>query len=243
MCTGEGSFQLGVVGGMGPRATVAFLDAFLQHYVGCKDSEVPRMLVDFQTQLPSRSRHVLFGEPSPAEEIVQACTQLVNLGMDAIAIPCNSACALLPRSFFEDGVILNIIDATVEAVVSDSSPRICRALVLGGPVVAKTSVYVERFAKSEWDAVCPSGGDQGALEVIIESIKRQGQTSENTKVLTHLIDKLVGKNECSVVVLACTELEMIPLTGLENPHRIVSSTTALAERCYQLSKEFGEARA
>jgi aspartate racemase len=227
---------VGILGGMGPRATVVFLQELINQYRGRRDSEIPRIVVDFQTQLPSRSRHVLYGEASPVSALKLASERLIEMGATFVAIPCNSACALMPQEFFERGENLNIIDSVVAELcqhfVSDFSLRV---LILAGPATVKLDAYGLRLSQHNWQAHYLDKAEQIKLENLIERIKLFGTTEDLLGVLQQIVSDFQTHSTVDVIVLACTELEELPYRKLTSDVPIVGSSHSLVKSCYKLA--------
>lgn len=227
---------IGVLGGMGPRATVVFLQKLVDRYRGRQDSDVPRLIVDFQTRIPSRSRHVLFGEASPVSALKFASDGIVALGADFVAIPCNSACALLPIEFFRSGVNLNIIDIAINDVRQQvGSNNLTRVLILAGPATIRLNTYGEKLRQANCSAQYPDEAVQLRIEGFIDRIKRFGQSEEVLNSLQEIVSEIYAQSPFDAVILACTELEELPYEQLLSPVPIISSSKSLVEYCFTIA--------
>ena len=82
---------IGILGGMGPYATLMFLKNILSLTKADKDSDHIRTITDSNIDIPSRSRAILFNEVSPLNGMIDSCKKLKNYPVDAIYVPCNSA--------------------------------------------------------------------------------------------------------------------------------------------------------
>jgi hypothetical protein len=82
--------RIGILGGMGPYATVIFMKNILDMTDAEKDWEHIHTIVDNNTKIPSRSRAILFNETSPLDGMLESCKKLESYTVDTIVIPCNS---------------------------------------------------------------------------------------------------------------------------------------------------------
>ena len=82
---------VGILGGMGPFATVDFYKQILLATHAKKDWEHLRILIDSNVKIPSRTRAILYGEESPAPAMVKSINNLTRIGADFVVVPCNSA--------------------------------------------------------------------------------------------------------------------------------------------------------
>ena len=76
---------------MGPHASNKFMDLIYSHKKLKKDHLYPRIILDSNTKIPSRSRALIFNEKSPVNEMIKSANKLYQFGVNAIAIPCNTA--------------------------------------------------------------------------------------------------------------------------------------------------------
>ena len=86
---------LGVVGGVGPSATVDFLDKIIRNTPASRDQDHIRMIVDHDPTIPDRTAYLLGEGPDPTASLEAACKRLEAYGAGLIAIPCNTAHAFI----------------------------------------------------------------------------------------------------------------------------------------------------
>ena len=83
--------RIGVLGGLGPAATVDFLDQLVRLTPARRDQDHLPVLAAFLTQVPDRSAAILGQGPDPLPALLEGIALLNHTGVDLIAIPCNSA--------------------------------------------------------------------------------------------------------------------------------------------------------
>jgi len=218
---------VGVLGGMGPYATVAFFKCILHNTPAQKDWEHVRLVIDNHTKIPSRTRHLLYGEASPVEEMRAACLQLQGYPIDAIALPCNSAAHFL--QFFERDIdipIFNICAAT-SAKLKSMRPNAGRVLVLGSHVTYRMQTYRQFLEVQNMSLEMHTEGEQEKVVELIERIKLDGCCKDPVAVES-LIRHLVKCHNADAVILGCTELTHV--LGIKVDATLVDSTEALAQQ-------------
>ena len=189
---------LGILGGMGPYATVFFLKRILKNTPIKKDIDHFRVLVDNQVKIPSRTRAVLFNEESPVPEIIKSINNLAQIGADLVLLPCNSV------HFFYDDVIkhikipwINMLDCVAKTVLNQGFKK---PLILGGYVTTQ-KIYSDFIKEAQYlkrdDNIC--------IEKIIEEIKLSNNISTESR---RLFKKIIKKNinRIDSIIFACTEL-------------------------------------
>ena len=84
--------KLGIIGGLGPMATVYFMEMITEMTLAQKDQDHMEMLVVSDPKTPDRTAFIL-GESSddPLPYINRSAETLEKMGADVIAIPCITA--------------------------------------------------------------------------------------------------------------------------------------------------------
>ena len=116
---------VGVLGGVGPLATVYFMEMIIEMTDASKDQEHIDMLVSNHATIPDRTGFIL-GESSesPMDAMVEDAQMLETAGCSFVVIPCNTA-----HYFFEDIKnsvqipVLNIIEETIDYAKKQGSQR------------------------------------------------------------------------------------------------------------------------
>ena len=111
---------VGVLGGVGPLATVYFMDMVISMTDAGSDQEHIDMLVSNHATIPDRTDYILGkSDRSPLDDMMDDAKMLEAAGCSFIVIPCNTA-----HYFFEDIEkavaipVVNIIKETIAEAVS-----------------------------------------------------------------------------------------------------------------------------
>jgi len=73
---------IGIIGGMGPLATVHLFERIVLRTKAEKDQDHIRILIDNNTKIPDRTLAILGNEESPVNELVNSAKMLENSGAD-----------------------------------------------------------------------------------------------------------------------------------------------------------------
>lgn len=216
---------LGVVG-VAPWATLDFCRALYEQVAAAKDWHYPRVLLDVNTKLPSRGRHLQLGETDPSPAIAATIRELAGQGATLAVVVCNTAHILFERWSRQSPIpVLNIVEETVRATADSGAalvtPFASRSLAdsdLYGDAARRHGLQVHRLEEPF----------QGWIGGFIEQIKVSGALraaeQEQLRDLTgHLRDRGVD-----TVILACTELSLLQAPLLEQGLKSVDSNRALA---------------
>jgi aspartate racemase len=220
---------VGVLGGMGPFATVDFFSRIVALTPAKKDWEHLRIVIDNNVKIPSRTRAVLYGEASPVPGMIESINQLASIGADFVTLPCNSA------HYFYDQVVqgiqipwLNMLESVSKAVTVNGD----RPLVLGGYITMTEELY-SRYIPG---AAYPSPKDSEFMWSLIEEIKLTSGLSVSSRTqLETMISKMKGEIDC--VLLACTELSIVygGITSIDGL-RVIDSSTEYAKATVEFAK-------
>jgi aspartate racemase len=82
---------IGILGGMGPAATVDLFNRIVRTTPAKSDQEHIPILIFNDTSIPDRSQAILHGGADPLAPMQAGVDLLARMGADLIAIPCNTA--------------------------------------------------------------------------------------------------------------------------------------------------------
>ena len=105
---------LGVLGGMGPLATVDFMHKLVQEMPAAIDQEHVPVVAWNVAQIPDRQKFLAGTGESPLPAMLEGLQRLVAAGATRIVIPCNTAHNWFDALAAESSVpLIHIVDATL----------------------------------------------------------------------------------------------------------------------------------
>ncbi|MGB0843879.1 MAG: aspartate/glutamate racemase family protein [Alphaproteobacteria bacterium] len=198
---------IGVLGGMGPEATILLQQRILAAVDAKDDRDHIPLLVDMNPQVPSRIDYLLKGTgPNPATVLGQMAKRLEVSGAKALAMPCNTA--HLFANDIEAAVeipLLNMIDFVVEAVFRQVG-RGGKVGVLASPATKETGLFSQAFAIHEIETLYPR--NQTALLEAIQAIKSSGASTATKNILVEA-GRDVEQQGAMALLIGCSEFSMI----------------------------------
>jgi aspartate racemase len=227
------SKTVGVLGGMGPYATAAFFQKLVSLTPATRDWEHLRIVIDNNPHIPSRSRHLLYGEQSPLQGMIETCRKLEAYPVDFIAVPCNSAAvfvAEVQRTI--DVPVLNICEIATGATV-EALPGARRIAVLGGRVTYDRRTYEPLLIERAREYIDHGEAMQRRLESLIERLKLGAADESVTRDFRDVIDGIKREHAADAAILACTEFGC--LVGHDAVLPVVDSSLALARHVVALA--------
>ncbi|MDR2695809.1 MAG: aspartate/glutamate racemase family protein [Deltaproteobacteria bacterium] len=225
------SKTIGILGGMGPLASAEFLWKLLECIPANKDWDYPRIILDSNTHIPSRSRAYAYNEDSPLPGMIAACRQLEQYSPTCIALPCNSAQAWLAELQTSLATpVLNIFQAVTEKLQCDFSPD-RPVMVLGGAITYGRDTYKPYIEKAGFHYHKLDEAIQKNVESFIESAKKtfiSGDLAQLTAKCKNILETACSTtNIHPIFIFGCTEFGMVADTIKD--HYFIDSLHAYAK--------------
>lgn len=212
---------LGVLGGMGPAATIDFLAKLQDATPAERDEDHIRVVMDLNPRVPNR--HL---ETEAAGETLAAMAVALKVsGAQVLAMPCNTA--HVNRSAIETASGLELIDMLDAAVIAARDEGARRIGVLSTPLAR--GLYAERLRGASLSGVALSPLGQEALMEAIFAVKAGDLSEQVADVMAAAAAELV-QGGADVIIAGCSE---VPI--MLDPDRVavplIDATEALALAC------------
>ena len=217
---------IGVLGGMGPAATVHFLQALLDATPAERDQDHLRVLVDNNPTVPDRNAALAGQGPSPGPVLAEMARGLERSGADFLVMPCNTAHAF--QAEVEAAVsipLLGIIDVTADAVLS-SRRGLGAVGLLAAPGALRAGLYQDAFTARGVRTIAPEGALHERMAGLLYRVKAGDTGADARREMAAIAGALVGAG-AEVLASACTEVPLVLSAG-DAPATLVDSTAALA---------------
>jgi len=225
---------VGVLGGMGPDATVDFLSKVIALTGGTCDQDHIHMIVDHNPKVPDRQAAILEGANDPGPALARMAKGLESAGADFLVMVCNSAHAFLnPVRQATTFPLVSIIDATLDEV-SSSYPHAKRAGLLATDGLIASVIYQDALEAAGLEPVLPRDEELEALMVLIRRIKAGDRSSEVVQEMGTLAELLASAG-ADVIIAGCTEIPLV-LDAAVITVPVISSTDALVRKTVALAR-------
>ncbi|WP_407269436.1 aspartate/glutamate racemase family protein [Radiobacillus sp. PE A8.2] len=224
----------GIIGGLGPKATVSFYENIVDRTVAERDQEHPEFLLFNHTTIPDRTDYIMDNSmPNPLPYLIEDVKKLSDAKASFIVIPCNTAHYFYEELQRNSAVpIINMISETAKYII-DYSPDVKKVGILGTPGTLKANLYQKELEKVDLEPVLPTDNIQDDVNRLIFDQAKQGTEIDYSLYLDVLKSMLdLG---CDTVILGCTELSLIDCGVVDHPFPIVDAQAVLAEKSILLS--------
>ena len=221
-----GEKVVGVLGGMGPEASVLFYQRLTSRTPARKDQEHLHVIIDSYSKVPDRTASILEGSRDTLDAIVASARRLQVAGAGVLAMPCNSA-----HYWYDD--ISVMIDIPLINMIEEVFNEVGRAGVTRVGLLATTGTVtsgVYARAAGEVELIHPNQDGQERVHQAIYSIK--GAAGEKLlQIKRDLLSVIEQLREEGIggVILGCTEIPI--LIGAEDVEEmpVFDSTDILVE--------------
>jgi len=202
---------IGVLGGMGPEATIAFYSHIVSATPAGRDQDHLRVIIDSNPGIPDRTAAILGEGESPMPAMAAGIDALRRAGADFVAIPCVSAHAFIDELKKNARLpVLSVLDVVVEAV-QQHPRRLGRLGLLATTGTVRAEMFQHRFAAAGLEVRLPNSEDQARVQASIYAVKAGAPGAvrrEITGELRVIVNRLVSAG-AEGIVLGCTEIPLV----------------------------------
>lgn len=225
---------VGVIGGVGPMATVYYMQRVIEMTKAGCDQEHINMLVFNDCDIPDRTAFITEKSPdNPLPVMVEDAKRLEAAGCEFVVIPCNTA------HYFYDELeqaveipVVNIVEETIRYAKARVQDLSCVGIMATtGTIVTGTyQKYAERAGLS---FAVPDEHEQDLLMQIIYDGVKAGKPvprADFDRVANHLRAK-----GAQCLILGCTELSVLKRDLPINDPDVLDSIDVLASETVRRS--------
>ena len=220
-------YKLGVIGGMGPLATVSFYERVVLNTAAKCDNEHIDMVVLSHASMPDRTKCIIENKGGEFLEVIKKDFKILeDIGVEAVAIPCNTSHYFFDE--FKKFTGLRIINMIEETILEVKKRGIEKIAVFGTLGTLNSKVY-EKYANQHGLLVKEvSPEDKQAVMDIIYDIKETNGLDGRrfVDILSRYCD------DETVGIIACTELSLLDIPRDINT---IDALDILVKRSIELS--------
>ena len=229
---------VGILGGMGPEATVDLMQRIIRLTPASDDIDHIRCIIDNNPKVPSRIKALIESREGSAAEnpvptLVSMAKGLEIAGADFLVMPCNTA------HHYSDDIenaveipLINIIDVVLESAMTlAASLGSNEFVILGSPALQITGLYEKKFNSLGLKAIYPDDDKQSLLFDIIKEVKAIGINADIQQRYEQLCKSILPK-ENEIAIIACTELSVLnnlTINSLDAAELLAQKVVAIAK--------------
>ena len=197
---------LGILGGLGPMATVYFYELLTRHTDAACDQDHIDIIINSHASTPDRSAFITGrSDDDPLSVMVEDIRRMKTYGADLVAIPCNTAHYFYDKlKASTDLPILNIMEETASCL---ASLGVRRAGILATDGTVYSGTYDRFLSAHGIDCIRPTLEDQKSIMRIIYDDIKNGRDPDVDTFLA--VSARLRDAGADVLILGCTELSLI----------------------------------
>ncbi|MFW6041071.1 MAG: aspartate/glutamate racemase family protein [Thermoplasmatota archaeon] len=197
---------IGILGGMGPKATVECFNSIIESTPAEKDQDHIPIFIYNIPQIPDRTEAILYGGKNPLSLLRKSAQKLDRAGADFLIIPCNTAHYYIDEIQKSVGIpIFNMIESTIDQISEGSNVGL---LATSGTI--KTGIY-QKYAEDKVNIITPSEEFQETVMNVIygkKGVKAGYYNKELTKNMLKVVNHLKEKG-AEYFIAGCTEIRLV----------------------------------
>jgi len=224
----------GVMGGMGPDATVDFMAKVIALTDSGRDQDHVHMIVDHDPTVPNRQEAIRGEDSDVADRLAAMARRLQDAGADFLVMVCNTAHVFVDTIREASSIpFISIVDESVREI-EILCPSAQKVGLMATDGCIDTGIYQQAVAASGRQALVPDSDEMARLMDLIHAVKAGDKSAKITQGMESVANRLVEKG-ADVLIAGCTEIPIV-FEGRNFPVPVVASTNVLAQRTVELAK-------
>ncbi len=223
---------VGVLGGMGPLATVDFMRKVIAATPAQRDQDHVPLVVYSVPQVPDRTTAIATGSDDPFPVLLAGMRALEQAGAELIVMPCNTAHAWFDRLAASTDLTLIHIAEAVRTSLDRQPDAGSRIALMATEGTLRTGIYQRALATRTRSVITPAPAVQEAIGNAIAAVK--AGDLDRARSLAEPAAEALCVEGAETLLLACTELP-IALAGTHFEATACDATHCLAEACVAFS--------
>lgn len=223
--------RVGILGGMGPDATVLLMQKVIAACPAADDADHIPLIVHQNPQVPSRIKALIEGTGvNPGPVLAAMARDLERAGAEALAMPCNTAHAY--AGDVRSATSLPFLDMIAATAADISNGPGTRVGMLASPAVRLARVFDPVFSEYGLEPVWSE--DEDALLAVIRAVKAGRKGATEIAELERLARSFVERQRCDHLAVACTELSIL-MPGIGGDLPLTDTLECLVARIVRFS--------
>ncbi len=225
---------VGVLGGMGPEATVDFFAKVVALTSAKRDQDHLRIIIDNNPGIPDRTEAILTKDETLIPILVETGRNLEKAGVDFIAIPCNTV-----HYFYDDLIkevsvpVLHMIREVANAIKT-SLPNCKRVGLLATTGTVTSGLYQKECQKVGIEVLVPDPQGQAKVMEAILRIKEGSSKASARKAILKEANRLLER-KAEALILGCTDIPLV-IKVKDFPVPVFDSNQVLAEATVKFAR-------
>ena len=221
--------RIGVLGGLGPSATVDLFDKIVRSTPAKRDQDHLKIVIENDPSVPDRTRALVHHGEDPSLALFAGARRLEEAGVDLIVCPCNTAHAFLGKIQAHLSVPILFMPEAVAEHIAANHPGAGRIGLLATDGTLFSRIYAETAGRRGWTLVSP---EPDAQKKVMEAIYgergiKAGHCDGGPRELLKAAAQSLVARGAQLVIMGCTEIPLALQSG-DVPVPLIDATAVLA---------------
>ncbi|MCD7809030.1 MAG: amino acid racemase [Erysipelotrichaceae bacterium] len=196
--------KLGIIGGLGPLASVYFYELLTKMSDVNYDQGHLEIILHSCPSIPDRTEYILdHTKDNPVPKLIEIGKELESLGVDYIAMPCITA-----HYFHDDlaaSISVPIIHLIQELKVYLLSHHIHKVGIMATTGTITTNLFQNELLHSGIECVIPHHQNE-VMHIIYQNVKKGTEIDMD---VFHIVSQELFDMGSEIIILGCTELSIV----------------------------------
>ena len=232
---GDNMKTIGIIGGMGPLATIDLYEKITINTRAEKDQDHIHIIIDSYPQIEDRTAYILHGGKNPKDKLIESAKRLESAGADALIMPCNTAHFFAKNIEKEVNIpLIHIVKSTAEAI-KNKYPKANNIGLIATTGTLKSGVYADILKDYGYNIIeLNEIIENNIMDCIYKGVKA-GKTEEYVPLFQKCVDEITDMG-ADVLIAGCTEIPiLVPYVKAKVP--FVDATLELALAAIKFAQE------
>jgi aspartate racemase len=205
------SKTIGILGGMGPEATIYFFNLIVKATRAEKDQDHITSIVFNNPKIPDRTHAIVGNGPSPLPYLIAGAKMLETAGADFIVMPCVTA-----HYFYGEIVkhisipFLHLLTEVLRCIKRELG-NIKKIGLLATDGTIQSGLFQDVFNKNGIEVAIPEDNDQ---KVLMKALYREkgvkaGYKRHPKKMILGVLGELLQEQQPEGIIAGCTEIPLV----------------------------------
>lgn len=226
-----GARTVGILGGMGPLATVETFRRIVVGTPATRDQDHLHVIVDSDPAVPDRTAALLYGGPDPRPHLLAGARRLFAAGAEVVCMPCNTAHAY--HSWLQRRLPVPLVHMLREAASLATATGDTRFGLLATTGTAETGLYQAEFAQFGLDILRPDPEVQRLVMAAIDAVKA-GADRGSVLAYMNTAACALEAGGAQHLIAGCTEISLVS-AQIDSPLPLIDALDALVAATLRLA--------
>ncbi|MCD2255483.1 amino acid racemase [Lactobacillus sp. CC-MHH1034] len=224
-----------VLGGMGTAATESYIRLLNKRTPAHKDQDYLNYILVNHATVPDRTTYILdHSQPSFYPDLLEDIKQQSQLGPEFFVMACNTAHYFYDELQAQTKIPILHMPRLAVAKMVQQYPNLQSAGLIATEGTIADGIYRDEIQKAGRSVML--GGDAVQAKVnhlIYDDIK--GQNYVDGKLYHEILDDMVNKLGCGVVILGCTELSLAQELAPDHDYPVIDPQSILVDKSIEMA--------